>query len=286
MKPQKNYTLGLDIGGTNMRGGLFDGKKIIADYSLATPKDSLDHFYVMLGALIEPLLAQAKEMKIAVAGIGLGIAGKIDYANQTMILSPNITNINGAKISKYFQEKYNLPTIMDNDAACFLRAEMMLGAGKKHKNAYALIIGTGIGGAWWVNNNVYQGANQGSGEPGRMIIDFEKGLELEARYQQLTGRQPIELAARALRAEPIATNTFRKIGETLGVAMANIVNLVDPEIIIFGGGVAGSSDLFVNDAKKIMTKYVMNPESKKIKIVNGKLADHAGMVGAALLIKS
>ncbi len=279
----KQYTIGVDIGGTNMKAVLFDGKNIVADYSLATPKDNLEHFIIMLNALIEPLNEKAKNDNIKIKGLGIGIAGVIDYEEGKMLESPNIPILDNIKIYKKIEKKIDLPIEIDNDANCFLRAEMKVGIGTDFANAYGIIVGTGIGGAWYFDNKVYQGSHGGGGEPGRMIVDFGEPVELEDIYKKLTQNNPVKLADEAYRADPLAEKSFQEIGNILGMACANIVNLIDPEIIILGGGVVGSSELFIGQSRKIMKKYIMSEKSKKIKIIKGKLGKDAGCIGAALL---
>ncbi|MDD5071234.1 MAG: ROK family protein [Patescibacteria group bacterium] len=284
-KTEKAYTIGIDIGGTNMKAVLFDGEKVIADYLLATPKDNLSHFIIMLYALAEPLLKKAKQDKAKVKGIGLGVAGIMDDKDKKIIDSPNITILNGIKLNNSLEKKTGLPISIDNDTNCFLRAEIKLGAGKKYKNVYGIIIGTGIGGAWWINDEIYQGSHRGAGEPGQMIIDLENNIELEKAYQKLTQNNPANLAEEAFRGDTLAKKAYEEVGHCLGIAFANIVNLIDPEVIIVGGSVAESSELFFSKIKKIMRGYIMHPEAKKIKILKGKLGQNAGAIGAALLVK-
>jgi len=279
-----NYAIGIDIGGTNMKAVLFDGEKPVADYLLATPKDSLSHFSIMLYALIEPLLKKAKQDKVKIKGIGLGIAGLMDRQEKKIIKSPNIPLLDGVKLANLLKNKTDLPVELDNDTNCFLRAEVKLGAGRKYKNIYGIIIGTGIGGAWWINNEIYQGSHEAAGEPGQMIIDLENDIELEKAYQRLTQNNPANLAEEAFRGDTLAQKAYEEIGHCLGLAFANIVNLIDPEAIIVGGSVAQSSELFFSKIKKIMRAHIMHPEAKKIKILKGKLGHSAGAIGAALLI--
>ena len=282
---EKSYTIGVDIGGTNMKAVLFDGEKVIADYLLATPKDSLNHFSIMLSALIEPLLKKAREDKVKLKGIGLGLAGLLDRGEKKMIKSPNLPLLDGVRITNLLKNKIDLPIELDNDTNCFLRAEIKLGIGKKYKNAYGIIIGTGIGGAWGKGGEIYQGSHEAAGEPGKMIIDLESGAELEKAYQKLTQNNPANLAEEAFRGDTLAQKAYEEIGHYFGIAFANIINLLDPEVIIIGGSVAESSELFFSKIKKIMRGYIMHPEAKKIKILKGKLGQNAGAIGAALLIK-
>jgi glucokinase len=282
---EKQYTIGIDVGGTKMGAVLFDGQKVIADYTLATPIDNLENFLVMLKALVEPLVEKARNDKVKIKGVGLGVAGVINYQEGRMLTSPNIPIIDGIKIAEELAARIELPVVMDNDTNCFLRAEMKIGAGKKYKNAYGIIIGTGIGGAWWYNSEVYKGAYGGAGEPWKMVIDFQSEIGLEEAYHKLAQNNPGKLAQEAYRGDPLADKTFKEIGNILGIAFANIVNIVDPEVIIIGGGVVESSDLFLSKAKKAMRKHIDSSESKKnVKILKSKIGQQAGAIGAAMLI--
>ncbi|MCX6795986.1 MAG: ROK family protein [Candidatus Falkowbacteria bacterium] len=245
----------------------------------------MEHFLIMIQALVEPLLEKAKELKVKVNGIGLGIAGVMDQERKTMVVSPNISNINEAKIAEQLQEKIGLSVVMDNDCKCFVRAEALLGAGQKYKNIYAIIIGTGIGGAWWHNNEVDHGAHGNAGEPGVMIINFAEEIELEKAYHQLLQNNPEQMAEEAFRGDILAQKAFAEIGKYLGLAFANIINIVDPEVIIIGGGVVQAADLFLPMAKKYMPLHVQSKAAQKTKILTGKLGQHAGAIGAALLIQ-
>lgn len=284
-KIKKEYKIGIDIGGTKMGAVLFDGEKIIADYTLATPKDNLDHLIVMLKALVEPLEEKAREDKIKIKGVGLGTAGTLDSTSRKVLISPNLPIIDNINVADIIEETIEYPVKMGNDASCFVRAEVLAGAGKKYKNVYGITIGTGIGGGWWLNGDVYSGSHGGGGEPGEMIINFENGIGLEEAYHKLTQNNPAQLAEEAYRGDVLAEKTFEEIGDLLGMAFANIVNLIDPEVIIVGGGVIESSDLFLSHAKKSMRNHIESSESrKKIKIIKGKLGAQAGAIGAALIV--
>lgn len=268
-----------------MSAALWDGKNVIADYLLATPKDNLEHFMIMLKALIEPLGARAAKDKALVKGVGLGVAGELDYKENKVIEAPNIPFINGQKLTLNLAERLGLANIkMANDTHCFLAAEMKFGAGNKYKNVLGLIIGTGIGGAWWVNDQIYLGSHGGTRGPGWSIIDYKEGINLEQAYHKLAQNNPAALAEEAYRGDVLAEKSYQEFGSYLGITLANVVNLIDPELIIIGGGVVESSDLFISATKKIMRQYIKDEETKKIKIVKGKLGARAGAIGAALLI--
>ena len=279
---KKKYSIGLDIGGTKMLGVLWDGDKVVAEYQLATPRESLDKFLVMVNALVEPL---AKEVKGEIAGIGLGVAGVIDYDDNRILESPNLAILNGVKLADKIEEMVSLPVKMDNDGNTFLRAEMVLGARRNNVNLCGIVLGTGIGGAWWYNGDIYRAVHGGSGEPGEMIIDFAEGTKLEPAYHQLMQFNPGSVAEEAYRGDVLADKLYEELGDYLGMALANIANLFAPELIIIGGSVSESGDLFLDIAKRVMKENVASQELKKrLKIQKSKVGPQAGAIGAALLI--
>jgi len=284
-KTVKSYIVGVDIGGTKMSAVLFDGQKVLADYVLATPKDNLEHFMIMLKALVEPLQDKARSSGAIIKGIGVGVPGMLDFDENRIAESPNLPFLNNLKMPENLTARLGVEQIkIDNDTHCFLRAEMKFGAGKKFKNAFGITVGTGIGGALWLNGQIYQGAHGGATEVGWLTVDFKEGISLEQAYHRLTQSSPAALADEAYRGDPLAQKSYDEFGHYLGISLANVVNIVDPEIIIVGGGVIESSDLFLSRTKKIMRKFIKSPESKVVKIVRGKLGTNAGAIGAALLI--
>jgi len=285
VKPTKNYTIGVDIGGTKMSAVLFDGENVVADYVLATPKDDLEHFMIMLKALIEPLQEKAKAAGGVVKAMGVGVAGMLNYKENKIVEAPNLPLLNGLKLPENLSAKLGIEQIkIDNDGHCFLRAEMKLGAGKKYSNVFSVTVGTDLGGGWWHNNEIYNGAHGGATEFSWLVIDFKEGIRLVEAYHKLTQNNPASLAEEAYHGDVLAEKSYEEFGHYLGISLANVVNILDPELIIVGGGVVESSDLFLSRTKKIMRQYIKSPEAKVVKIVKGKLGANAGAIGAALLV--
>ncbi|MFA5318686.1 MAG: ROK family protein [Patescibacteria group bacterium] len=292
MPEQKNnYTIGIDIGGTKMSAVLFDveKKEVIADYKLATPKESLDKFLVMLWALVDPLIEKAKKSKIKISHIGAGIPGVIaaptDKNEKGLVLHcPNLKILDNVELGEKIKAKYDLPVLLDNDANCFLRAEMILGAAKNSASVFGVTLGTGIGGAISLDNKVYQGIHGSAGEISCLIADIVEGtpMTLEEVFHNLTQGNPYNMAEEAYNGDKLAIKAYTEIGQHLGLALAGVVNLFDPEIIVIGGSVMASSDLFLNEIKKNLKDKVLSPKLKKIKIVPAKM-QYGGAVGAALL---
>ncbi|NTU99114.1 ROK family protein, partial [Candidatus Falkowbacteria bacterium] len=255
------YVIGVDIGGTKMSAILLNGSRVIADYTLATPKDDLPKFTAMLGALLEPLFDRAKKDKVKIKGIGIGLPAVLDITENKVLVAPNAPVLNNLKIVDLVKEKIDAEAIVkiDNDANCFARAEALLGAGKKCKSVYGLIIGTGIGGGWWINDSMYTGAFGSANEPGDMVIDFKTGITLEGAYHKLMQNNPAALAGEAYQGDRLAEEVFVEFGQILGAALTNIINLIEPEIIIVGGGATQSADLYLPTAKKVLKNMVLSP---------------------------
>lgn len=279
------YRIGVDIGGTKMSAVLMNGERVIGESKLATPKDDLNKFLVMLAALIEPLKEQALKDKVKIKGIGIGVPGAI--SDGKIVYIPNLPFLKNINIGDVLIEKLggDIEINIDNDANCFALGEAKVGAGKNYNNVYGMIVGTGIGGGWVMDGKTYQGSHGAANEPGAMIIDFNSRLNLEDAYHKLTQNNPALLADEAYAGDILAREVFEELGRILGVGIANIINLYDPEVVIIGGGATDSSELFMAEIKKTAKELVENQEAKEIKIIKGKLDKNAGAIGAAMLIE-
>ena len=277
-------SIGVDIGGTNMRAILFKNNKILFDYNLATPQNDKESFLIMLKALIEPLLERANQENLEIKGIGVGIAGIYNFNQDKIIFSPNIKIIEGLNLKEEIKKLFNLDKIIiDNDANCFLLAESRLGAVKNYSNVFGVTIGTGIGGSWLLNKKIYQGMNTTAIELGHIIVDYNDLITIEESFQKLTKNNPKLLAEKAKYGDKLAESLFKELGKILGIELANIINLLDPQIIVIGGGVVESSNLFIDEVEKYKSQFTISPLAKKAKIIKASLKN-SGAIGAALLV--
>lgn len=287
MSRSKLYEIGIDVGGTKIASVLLHHKKVIESSILATPKDSLEHFLIMLQAGLDPLMAIIAENKGTLSGIGLGVPGVINYESEEVVIAPNLPLLNKVKLAEAVRRQLNQPDLlikMDNDVNCFVRAEAMLGAGKKSTNVYGMAIGTGIGSGWYYKGEIYNGFHGGANEVGHMIVDFDEQITLEEAYHKLTHHNPALLAEEAYRGDLLAEKTFKELGAYLGIGLSTIVNILDPEIIILGGSVLNSGSLFLDAAKENLKKYTFSPTAQSVRLVKGKLGPLAGAIGAGLMV--
>lgn len=288
MATAKQYRIGIDVGGTKIAAALLRNGRLIESSILATPQDSLEHFIIMVKAAIDPLLAHIEKTKGKLVGIGIGVPSVVNPVTGELMTAANLPILKGAKLAALLTDQLALSSEIalkiDNDANCFVRAEALLGAGKGSNNIYGMIIGTGIGSGWYHNGEMYRGFHGGAQEVGHMIVDFDETITLEKAYHQLTQRNPALLAEEAYRGDILAEKSFEELGSYLGIALSTVVNILDPEVIILGGGIVASSDLFLKAAKENLKKYIFSPTAKKTRLVKGKLGPMAGAMGAALLI--
>jgi len=283
MTKEDDYIIGVDIGGTNMKSVLMRDNKVIDEYVLKTPTDNLEHLWIMLKALIDPLLETAKNNKVKVDKLGLSIAGLYDTKTRKITKCQNIPILDNVDLVSKIKDEFNVEVKIDNDANCFVRGEVFVGSAQNSNNVFGITIGTGIGGGWWFNNDIYLGANNGATEIGPMIL--EDGQSLEYIYRKLTQHNPFKLADEAYHSDNLAIKMYEELGNYLGFACANIINLLDPELIVLGGGITGSSDLFLSKTKKVAQKFIINPRSKKTKIIKSKLGEKVCAIGAVKLFQ-
>lgn len=286
MPNKQIFSIGVDIGGSKINAILFNLKQsdIVWWSAIPTPKNK-KAFFTALKKLIADALEKAP--KAAIAGIGLGIAGEIDFQKGILLNSPNLRFLNKTRPGQVIEKRFNLKTVIDNDANCFALAEARLGAGRSFKNVVGITLGTGVGGGIVLNGKLYHGVYGSAGEIGWMILDGTRTFEdlaSEKFIKRLSRESPINLEAKARRGDKMALKIYETFGNNLGLGIANIVNVMDPELIILGGGLASAAGLFLPQARKTAKKHIISPLSRrKLKIVLAKLGKNAGAVGAALL---
>lgn len=250
--------LGIDIGGTKIRAVLLDNKnKSIFCFKIETSKNKK--------AFLENLEVEIKKIigKYEISGIGVGLPGIVDKNKGVLIKAPHIPFLRNWQVEKFFSKFCKNPVI-DNDARCFVLAESKLGAGRGFKDIVGITIGTGIGGGVIISGQIHSGKDNSAGEFGHMIIDNQ------ITFEQLAAKE-----------------AFLKYGdrsEIIGIGIANIINILNPEIVILGGGGIISGKIKIEIAKKTAKKYIMSPLAKKTAIVKGGLDENSPAIGAALLL--
>ncbi len=274
--------IGVDIGGTSIKVGLIEKgrvKKLIVSKTPKTKKEFLSELKKSIDSVFD------KKVK----GIGIGIPGQ---AKDGIISDmPNLAHINNINLKKILEKRYRKKVVVDNDANCFAYEEALYGQGKNKTVVVGLTLGTGFGSGIVVSKNILHGKDNLAGEVGHVKATATKELEdfcsakfikTSARLLRLKGN-PKEIYEMAKKGNSDAIAIFEEFGINVGHALALMICILNPDIIIIAGSVANSYKLFEKPMKKRMKEELMFKGPKGTKIAKSRLK-YPGLVGAAALV--
>lgn len=311
--------IGIDVGGTNVKIALVDNKgKIIYSNSIPT-RAEMGYEYTInnMKEAITELVKETKSDPKNIESIGFGFPGQIDYQKGIVRLAPNIPGWVNVPIAEIMEKEFGIPTRVDNDVRCAALGELNYGAGQGCDNLICITVGTGIGSGLVINGKLVRGASNAAGEIGHIKLDMNGGplcgcgdrgcLEAFAsgpsivalaeeyikggkstKYRELANPDitPYIVSEAAKQGDPVAKRIFTIVGEYIGIGLASVVNLLNPEKIIIGGGVAAAGDLLLTPIKESLIKRAMPIAGSAVEIVPAQLGNSAGVIGASLLINS
>ena len=281
--------LAIDIGGTMIKYGLVssDGEILSTDKIETEAEKGLENILNK----IDNIFKRYKEnnpVGIAVSGTGQinGMIGKVIGGN------PIIPNWIGTNLVKILEEKYNLPIVLENDVNCVALGEKWIGAGKDLSNFICLTIGTGIGGGIILNNQLFRGENFVAGEFGHILIkkgEFEQfasttaliRLVKERTGKTLNGKEIFDLEKKEIVEYQEVISEWI---ENLTDGLSSIVYCFNPANMILGGGVIGQGEPLINRIKNSLFKKIGSQFKEKLNIIQAKLGNNAGMIGASYLL--
>lgn len=281
--------LAIDIGGTMIKYGLVssDGEILSTDKIETEAEKGLENILNK----IDNIFKRYKEnnpVGIAVSGTGQinGIIGKVIGGN------PIIPNWIGTNLVKILEKKYNLPAVLENDVNCVALGEKWIGAGKDLSNFICLTIGTGIGGGIILNNQLFRGENFVAGEFGHILIkkgEFEQfasttaliRLVKERTEKTLNGKEIFDLEKKEIVEYQEVISEWI---ENLTDGLSSIIYCFNPANIILGGGVIGQGEPLINRIKNSLFKKIGSQFKEKLNIIQAKLGNNAGMIGASYLL--
>lgn len=314
-KPQ--VAIGVDIGGTSFKLGLVDTRgRVIERAFFETPRTaSRLRTLNILCAHIALLAASARRRRLTLAGVGLGAPGPIDVERGFVYFFPNIPGWVDTPLRRLLEKKSGLPVWLDNDASAMALAEHRFGAGRGSRNMIALTLGTGVGGGIVLDGKLFHGAHFSAAEIGHIAIN-ENGprcgcgsngcvetyvgngyFTAEIRRRLKSGKKsvlsswmaggetltPLLAARAARRGDRLALNLWEETGAHLGTALAGLVNVLNPERIVIGGGVAQSGALLFKPLKRALKKKAFPIAVRSVKVMPAALGVDAGLIGAAAL---
>lgn len=305
----KKNILGIDIGGTNLRGAVVSSNgEIIARDKIGSNADK------GIEKLVETLVSfVGKFDKYNLNAVGIGIPGIINKKTGVLTQAPNITGVTNYPLKDNIFNKLNtnIPIVIENDANCAALGEYWMGSGKnKNVSMIMFTIGTGLGGGIILNNDLWTGEDGMGGEIGHMTINIHGPLcncgnygcietyvsaealrrivaedsELQKKLKNTKKEDiPKKLMELAASGDKKAKKIWKELGENLGVGIANLVNILNVEMVVIGGGLSNAWELFIEDTRKEVKKRALTAPGERLKIEKAVLGDDAGIFGACYL---
>jgi len=295
--PPRGPRIGIDLGGTKIEGVVLDRENRVA-FRHRIPTESqrgYDHILDAVAVVATECRRAAPECR----SIGIGTPGAVSSRDGTM-KNCNTTCLNGRRLHHDLAARLRVPVCLENDANCFALAEATAGAGHDAPLVFGVILGTGVGGGIVHRGELLRGPQHLAGEWGHHSIDpsgpacycgqrgcverFLAGPAVEEHYALRTGTQrPLtDIVARYRAGEPAACEVFCHFLDRFGRAVANLIAVLDPDVIVLGGGLSNIDELY-SLGRDAVAGYVFNDELRT-PIRRNQLGDSAGVIGAALLV--
>ena len=318
--PDAFYLAGLDLGITkviclviDLHGNIISKDKLDIDINAGREWILKQMFRVTDKALGN----LSRSVRNRLAGVGVSLSGLIDAHKGISVFSPSMPNWRNVPIVKLFENEFHLPVFMENDARAMALAEARFGAGREYDNLFCINVGHGIGSGIIINKQLYRGKDLTAGEFGHMTLmpsgplchcgnrgclDVMAGGHAIAAsairvvnsgadtlIRELAEGDIKRISARvvaqaAKRGDQIALQLLNEVGRYLGIAIANITNLLNPEIIVIGGGVANAGEFFFDEIRDTIGKRAFTTMVKTPEIVPSALGEDASSIGAAALV--
>ncbi len=306
--------IGVDLGGTNLRTAILSPDGNILDrHKEAT--HAADGWEKVVARLIENIKRQRKsaiQQGFEVAAVGVGAPGVIQADKGIVVKSPNFPDWNNLPLKDQLEKALGTPVFLENDANAAALGEQWRGAGRGIKSMILLTLGTGVGGGIILDNKIWHGADGMAGEIGHMTLvpdgrpctcgntgclemyssargivqSYHEALGKTAgrvpdQLKQISSEQVYEAAGAG---NEIAVRVMKDMGRMLGIGIASLINIFNPERIVVGGGVKDAWPLFIGATREEIMKRAFAVPAKRTEIVPSELGDDAGMVGAAAVV--
>jgi glucokinase len=316
---KRRSALAVDLGGTKIITAviLSTGEIICRKYSLTLADEGPRPVIDRLSSAVAETMAQAKLKTSDIAGIGIAAAGILDIDRGIVTTSPNLPHWHNVPLRDIFADRLGVVTYLINDANAAALGEHRFGAGIGFDNIIYLTVSTGIGGGIIIDGELYSGADGCAGELGHMTIEanghqchcgnfgcleamasgwavakeammrINRGerssiIELvDGRLERVTA-ETVAMAAR--RGDQLACDIVAKAANYLGIGLANLVNIFNPELIVIGGGLSKMGDMLLKPARKVLKERAFRLPSRTVHIVRARLGSNAGIVGAAAYV--
>lgn len=319
LNEQGSYAVGLDVGGTNIRAGAItrDGKKLSESRRPARAMEGIAVTRQMINETIEEAIALSGQGRDALMGIGLGVPGRHDSAQGLVIYSPNFAGWTNVQLLEPIEEQFGVAAFMRNDVKTASMGEYYFGAGQGYRHIVMITLGTGIGGSLIADGTLMLGSCEGFAEVGHMVLDPNGRLcgcgnhgcwealagrdaIIERTWRKLqTGRAsalselangelfditPAMIAGAAQQGDALAREVMDETAMWVGIGVANLIQLYNPEVVIIGGGISQAGALLFDPIQRTVNWRARMVPASTARIVPAALGDDAGIYGGAVLV--
>jgi glucokinase len=305
------HVVAVDLGGTKLLAGVVDREGVVVRRVVRETDVSGED--ALLGQLEEAVRDVGGDEILA---LGVGVPSLIDQRYGRAVASVNIP-LERVDLRDELSARFGVPVRIENDANAAALAEHRLGAGRGTSHMVMLTLGTGIGGGLILGGELYRGSVGAAGELGHITLDLDgppcqgtcpglghlealaSGTAADVLVAAIAARSPEGDLGRAaaesrsvdarlavdlaLRGPGDARTALASVGETLGVGIASLVNVFNPELVVLGGGFARAGDLLFEPARRVVAERALEPARDVVRIVPAQLGVEAGLVGAALV---
>ncbi len=300
-------SIGIDFGGTTIKSGLVEDGEIIQRAEAIDTLHTGDS-----SSIIEALLSRILDLRRArpdTVAIGVGLPGIVDGVKGIVHRLSNVPGWNDVPLSDILRRRTGLHAAIENDAKSMAYGEWRYGAALNGRNVVCMTLGTGVGGALILDGRLFRGSGLGAGEIGQTSIDFqgrtgnygnlgalekyvgnaqiaERGRQLYEKAGKMVPPEqctPAALDAAARAGDPVALQLWAQLGLEIGVALANVVWLLNPDAIVIGGGVAKAGNLLFEPILRTIRATTMPTFYENLKVVSAALGNDAGIIGSATL---
>lgn len=312
----KRYIIGVDLGGTNIKAGIYD-PDFVAVNEVSIPTEAAEGPSHVLGRIREAVRLITSGAAISldlVEGMGIGVPGLLDPVVGISIFSPNFPGWENVHIINEMKPYYDFPIFIENDVRVNLYGEWLQGAGRGYNNLVLITLGTGLGSGIVNDGKVLYGTSYSAGEIGHMnmyrsgrpckcgssgclgryvsaigmVNTFKEKLNEGRRsmIQTWTNDQEDRITALMISeayelGDALSIEVMQETGTILGFGLANVVNILNPELIIIGGGMAAAGDKLLNPVKETVNQHALKLSGGKCRIVQAELGSRSGTIGAA-----
>jgi glucokinase len=306
----------VDLGGTNLRAANIDSSgRVHQRIKFPTPdSDRAEDIVDAIASAIERCEAEAANRAGRIEAVSVVVPGSVHAQTRAIVNAPNVPAIVDFGLAEALETKLQRPVLIENDANAAALGEMWQGAARGYHTIVCLTLGTGVGSGIILNGELWRGVDGTAGEIGHTSVDPFGGVKCECgntgclevcasataivrMTREALSKHPAsrlnsvaaadltarEVADTAALGDEFALEIFRRVGTYLGIAAANIVNTLNPEMIVIAGGVSAAFELFGSHARAEMLRRAFPVPAARCRIVKAECGDDAGLIGAAWL---